>query len=161
MRNTTKKLLVLIAVVAVMVAALVVSSSAYISWDEETATFPGGTNSAYADINSVAWVQVGAPAEVKDADGTYTGEGALGKIGASKTYAYFNETTSTLVIESEGYDITGGSGDYNRAQMFAAWCKANAAKVTTLEIRNVSGFNNVAYLIDLLQALRLSSSTAP
>ncbi len=149
MRNTTKKLLVLIAVVAVMVAALVVSTSAYITWDAESGTFPGGADSKYADVNSAGWVQVaGSKAVDKDGDGAYTGEGDLTQGNGYK--AYFNESTGTVVLDC-GYSITGSSGDYNKANLFPAWVKANVDKVTTLEIRGVSALNNAAYAIGQLK----------
>ena len=53
-----RNLFVFWALVVVMVAALVVSTAAYIGWDEETSSFPGGSTPQYADINNSGWVQV-------------------------------------------------------------------------------------------------------
>ena len=141
------KILVLIALVAVMITALAVSTSAYISWDEETGTFPGGSNSAYADINAPGWEQVAGVKSVdRDSDGAYTSEGDLTK-GNGTFNAYFNESTETVVVESvSGNSITGNYGENDKAEYFANWAQLNADKVTAIEMRNVTHLNNPGYV---------------
>ena len=141
------KILVLIALVAVMITALAVSTSAYISWDEETGTFPGGSNSAYADINAPGWEQVAGVKSVdRDSDGAYTSEGDLTK-GNGTFNAYFNESTGTVVVESvSGNSITGNYGENDKAEYFANWAQLNADKVTAIEMRNVTHLNNPGYV---------------
>ena len=142
--RTTRKILILVAVVAVMVAALVVSTSAYISWDAETSSFPNGENSSYADINAPGWIQVAGTTTALDANGDtdYDDEGDLPK-GNGSYRMYFNESTGTLVVEmkNDGESITGGNTDYTKAAHSSYWLNANAAKITTLEIRNVGHLN--------------------
>ena len=134
MKITTKKLLILVAVVAVMTAALVTAASADVSWDAAKATFPGGSNSAYADVNSAGWVQVASPSGLDNGgDGVYTNEGDLSKGNDYK--AYFNESTGTLMIEmTKDYAFTGNSGDTANVKTFAYWCAGGCSCVRNQRI---------------------------
>lgn len=160
--RTTRKILILVAVVAVMVAALVVSTSAYISWDAETSSFPNGVNSSYADINAPGWIQVAGTTTALDAndDKDYDDEGDLPKSNGSYRM-YFNESTGTLVVEmkNDGDSITGGNTDYTQAAHSSYWLNANAAKITALEIRNVGHLNNAAYVWGKLTSVKTVKMT--
>ena len=145
-----RNLFAILALVVVMAAVLVVSTTAYIGWDEETSSFPGGTNSKYADINSTGWIQVaGVAASDADGDGDYVEEGDLVK-GNGTFNAYFNESSGTVVIECVSGALTGNYGDQNKADLFAYWAKANADKVTSIELRNVTAITNPGYVLSQL-----------
>lgn len=145
-----RNLFVFWALVVVMVAALVVSTAAYIGWDEETSSFPGGSKSQYKDINKSGWVQVaGVEASDADSDGDYVEEGDLVK-GNGTFNAYFNESSGTVVVECVSGALTGNYNDQNKAELFAYWAKANADKVTSIELRNVTAITNPGYVLSQL-----------
>ena len=149
----TRNLIVLLALVAVMVAAMVVSTSAYISWDEETGTFPGGNKSAYADVNTSGWVQIGRNAGVVNNGSTDTldEEGDLYGSGGN-WLAFYNATTKTVVLETktDGLSLSTWSGAENTKTNTAYWIKQNAASIEHIEIRNAGSVSSLTYIIGSL-----------
>ena len=151
--KSIKKLLVLLALIAVMITALIVCTSAYISWDEETGTFPGGSKSSYADVNAPGWVQIGkewggvnnGSTDTQDEEGDLYGSGGNWR-------AFYNATTKTVVLETynDGLLLGTWSGAENTKTNTAYWIKQNAANIEYLEIRNAGSVSALTYIVGSL-----------
>ncbi len=174
MRNM-RKMLTLIAVVAVMVAALAVSAFAYIEFDPNLDVKGDGTvmggfpvplymkdggdkgrlRSAYSDINTAGWVQLGfssgttSDAVDANADGDYLDEGDIVRSPGARFY--YNKATKTIVMEGDwtGAVPSAGSSDPNTKNHISNLLKnldETEYPIETFEIRNCGGFNNNYYI---------------